>query len=635
MEAAASKSVQRRETLELSSKIAPPAALGSPVAFAGSSSAAASQPWAVALGAPLRARYLASSRGSFGTKWYSGVATAVHADGSVDVAYDDGDAELRVQPKFIKAPAAQPPVAQAPVAPPAANPGASTATPSSTAAALGKRKVVPTMVQIGNQWVKRQNMYDMESGERSVFDSEFDGTRDAAFAPRDRPVYDAARAAAAPKAAPKKPARPPSDAEVRRKENNEALRAEAVVLAARRARFFDEHRGAIAPFVSGSVISATAAAAAAAAALPAKRPLLSQPEAVSGGELRDYQLVGLDWMVDQIDRRGLSPILGDEMGLGKTLQTIAVIAHLKFGLKQPGASLVVCPLSVLSTWCAELKRWCPSLRTIKLHSSDVAERERLKTQIGETIGEYDVVVTTYEMVSPAPAVAPASVTAAPEPAALATSIAEPAPIRDHSLQVKAAALRSTLVQKVRRAVFGPLSRGGLHDLSSSVRVGALAAAGARRGARPQERRDGDRADRAQDVRSEPLRAADARVARGTVGRAAATVEAAGVGLRAGAAWGAARAAAPVTVVAAAWGACFSPQPPRTCASQLTGRPAPPPCRHFVSALLLTGTPLQNNLTELWALLNLLYPDTFPEAAVFDEGFNLGQGTDNAEARNRL
>ena len=30
--------------------------------------------------------------------------------------------------------------------------------------------------------------------------------------------------------------------------------------------------------------------------------------------------------------------------------------------------------------------------------------------------------------------------------------------------------------------------------------------------------------------------------------------------------------------------------------------------HFVHALLLTGTPLQNNLTELWALLNLLYPE---------------------------
>ncbi len=38
------------------------------------------------------------------------------------------------------------------------------------------------------------------------------------------------------------------------------------------------------------------------------------------------------------------------------------------------------------------------------------------------------------------------------------------------------------------------------------------------------------------------------------------------------------------------------------------RPNPDPEQvrkmHFVHALLLTGTPLQNNLTELWALLNL-------------------------------
>eukprot|EP00966_Prymnesium_polylepis_P259748 6000007-Prymnesium_polylepis.1 len=69
------------------------------------------------------------------------------------------------------------------------------------------------------------------------------------------------------------------------------------------------------------------------------------------------------------------------MGLGKTLQTIALLAHFKFTLKLDGAALVVCPLSVLSTWCAEVKRWCPSLRVIKLHSSDVDERERLKAQV--------------------------------------------------------------------------------------------------------------------------------------------------------------------------------------------------------------------------------------------------------------
>ena len=51
--------------------------------------------------------------------------------------------------------------------------------------------------------------------------------------------------------------------------------------------------------------------------------------------------------------------------------------------------------------------------------------------------------------------------------------------------------------------------------------------------------------------------------------------------------------------------------------------------HFASALLLTGTPLQNNLTELWALLNLLYPEVFPSAAVFDEAFNIGKAQLNS------
>ena len=38
-------------------------------------------------------------------------------------------------------------------------------------------------------------------------------------------------------------------------------------------------------------------------------------------------------------------------------------------------------------------------------------------------------------------------------------------------------------------------------------------------------------------------------------------------------------------------------------------------------LLLTGTPVQNNLRELWALLNFLQPDLFSSAAEFDAIFN--------------
>ncbi len=39
-------------------------------------------------------------------------------------------------------------------------------------------------------------------------------------------------------------------------------------------------------------------------------------------------------------------------------------------------------------------------------------------------------------------------------------------------------------------------------------------------------------------------------------------------------------------------------------------------------LLLTGTPLQNNLHELYALLNFLYPDVFTDSTPFDNAFDL-------------
>ncbi|KAL4443678.1 hypothetical protein ABPG75_011415 [Micractinium tetrahymenae] len=41
-------------------------------------------------------------------------------------------------------------------------------------------------------------------------------------------------------------------------------------------------------------------------------------------------------------------------------------------------------------------------------------------------------------------------------------------------------------------------------------------------------------------------------------------------------------------------------------------------------MLITGTPLQNNLHELWALLNFLLPEVFSSAEKFDEWFQMGE-----------
>lgn len=47
---------------------------------------------------------------------------------------------------------------------------------------------------------------------------------------------------------------------------------------------------------------------------------------------------------------------------------------------------------------------------------------------------------------------------------------------------------------------------------------------------------------------------------------------------------------------------------------------------FQSKLLITGTPLQNSIKELWALLHFLEPLRFPDCADFEANHSL----DNAE-----
>jgi hypothetical protein len=81
-----------------------------------------------------------------------------------------------------------------------------------------------------------------------------------------------------------------------------------------------------------------------------------QPYILKGGQLRSYQLEGLQWMLSLFNNN-LNGILADEMGLGKTIQTISLIAYLKEKKGVCGPHLIVAPKAVLPNWINEFSTW--------------------------------------------------------------------------------------------------------------------------------------------------------------------------------------------------------------------------------------------------------------------------------------
>ena len=78
------------------------------------------------------------------------------------------------------------------------------------------------------------------------------------------------------------------------------------------------------------------------------------------------------------------------MGLGKTIQIIALLLDEKN--RTGKTSIVVCPSSLYINWEKEIKRFSSNIKTL-IVSGNAEQRENLI----ETIGDYDVVITSYDL----------------------------------------------------------------------------------------------------------------------------------------------------------------------------------------------------------------------------------------------
>ncbi|XP_053327504.1 E1A-binding protein p400 [Spea bombifrons] len=119
----------------------------------------------------------------------------------------------------------------------------------------------------------------------------------------------------------------------------------------------------------------------------------SSPSSLLRGSLRDYQLVGLDWLEKQY-MKNLNGILADESGLGKNVQLIAFMAHLASNEGNWGPHLIIVRSCKMLKWELEFKRWCPGLKLLLYFGK---QRElRKKRQKWQEPNCFHVCITSYK-----------------------------------------------------------------------------------------------------------------------------------------------------------------------------------------------------------------------------------------------
>ncbi|WLF77799.1 ATP-dependent DNA helicase Hrp3 [Lodderomyces elongisporus] len=137
---------------------------------------------------------------------------------------------------------------------------------------------------------------------------------------------------------------------------------------------------------------------------PKFEKLTKQPIFIKNGELRDFQLTGLNWMAF-LWSRNENGILADEMGLGKTVQTVAFLSWLIFSRRQYGPHLVVVPLSTIPAWQETFEKWAPDVNCVYYLGNGEARKTIREYEWYTTGGsgggrkpKFNILLTTYEYI---------------------------------------------------------------------------------------------------------------------------------------------------------------------------------------------------------------------------------------------
>ncbi|KGO64129.1 Zinc finger, PHD-type [Penicillium italicum] len=124
--------------------------------------------------------------------------------------------------------------------------------------------------------------------------------------------------------------------------------------------------------------------------------LTAQPALVTGGELMEYQMDGVNWLLYMFFKQK-NAILADDMGLGKTIQVISFFSALIEKLNC-FPFLVVVPNATVPNWRREIKSWSPDVRVVTYYGSASAREMTREHEMFHKNGTLccHVVIASYE-----------------------------------------------------------------------------------------------------------------------------------------------------------------------------------------------------------------------------------------------
>lgn len=129
--------------------------------------------------------------------------------------------------------------------------------------------------------------------------------------------------------------------------------------------------------------------------------LREQPAYIKNGQLRDFQITGLNFLAYNWSKNK-NVILADEMGLGKTVQTVSFMNWLRHDRGQEGPFLVVVPLTTIPAWADTFDYWTPDVNYViyngKEASRSIIREYELLADGNVKRPKFNILLTSYEYI---------------------------------------------------------------------------------------------------------------------------------------------------------------------------------------------------------------------------------------------